>query len=356
MRKLTNLNVVALRPLITPQQLKTQLPLSERAADTVGLGRHTINEILEQRDKRLLVIVGPCSIHDPVAGLEYAARLQRLSEELKETLFIVMRTYFEKPRTTVGWKGLINDPYLDGSYDVPKGLSTAREFLLKVAEMGLPTGSELLDPIVPQYIGDLVAWASIGARTSESQTHREMASGFSMPIGFKNGTDGNLQTAIDAIVSAGGAHHFLGINEEGESCVVETRGNPAAHIILRGGRDRPNYGPVSVYAAEERLEKAGLPKRIVVDCSHANSGKQYALQVHVMRDIVQQRLDHTTSLVGVMLESNLEEGRQNLGDAPKGLRHGVSITDACLGWDATEKLLRYAADRLATCNSCPRIL
>ena len=352
MGRVEDLNVVAFRPLITPAELKGDLPLTSSAEETVATARECVKAILDRQDPRLLVIVGPCSIHDSQAALEYAGRLKKLSNEVQDRLFLVMRTYFEKPRTTLGWKGLLNDPRLDGSNDVPMGLRKAREILVQVAEMGLPAGTELLDPIVPQYIADLVTWASIGARTTESQTHREMASGFSMPIGFKNNTDGNPQVAIDAMISARGAHHFLGIDEHGRSCVVVTRGNPNSHVILRGGGDHPNYGPVSVIKTEERLEKAGLPKRIVVDCSHANSGKRYELQAHVLRDVVQQRFDGNTSVVGVMLESNLKAGKQKLTGNPADLEYGVSITDACIGWEATEQLLKEAYERLAKCPGC----
>lgn len=345
-KPIEDLNVVSLTPLSTPRTLKAALPASGRVSDCVTTGRETIRAILEKRDPRMLVITGPCSIHDPEAALDYAGRLKKLGDALQDRLFLVMRTYFEKPRTTIGWKGLLNDPMLDGSYDIETGLRKAREILLRINEMCLPTGTELLDPIVPQYLADLVAWASIGARTSESQTHREMASGLSMPIGFKNSTDGNLKSAINALVSAQHAHHFLGINQDGQASMVATEGNPAAHIILRGGGGRPNYDPVSVIEIEEALRAAGIDPRIVVDCSHANSGKRPELQAHVLRDVVQQRLEGNRSIVGAMIESNLHPGRQNMPEPGGKLKYGVSITDACIGWDTTEALLRHAHERL----------
>ncbi len=329
-------------PLLTPREIKELLPMTEAANATVVEGRRSIEAILRGDDPRLLVIVGPCSIHDPAAALHYARRLRLLREELEDRLYIIMRTYFEKPRTTIGWKGLINDPNLDGTYDIDKGLKKAREVLIAVGDLGVPTATEVLDPIVPQYVTDLVSWVSIGARTTESQTHREMASGLSMPVGFKNSTDGNLQIALDAMQSARHSHHFLGIDSDGRSCIVATRGNAYGHIILRGGRGAPNYDPVSITQAEEQLESIGLPTRLLVDCSHDNSGKRYYLQRHVLRSVVQQRQDGTRSIVGILLESNLNEGNQKLGDDPSKLKYGVSITDACIGWDTTEHLLRYA--------------
>lgn len=346
MHRTENLNVVAITPLVTPAELKAALPMTSAASECVAQARADICNILQRRDQRFLVVVGPCSIHDTKGALEYGERLVRLRQDIGDGVYLVMRTYFEKPRTTLGWKGLINDPYLDGSYDMRAGLHKAREILLALAEMGVPAATEMLDPIVPQYLADLVSWASIGARTAESQTHREMVSGLSMPVGFKNSTDGNLQIAINAMVSARGRHHFLGIDQDGRTSVVETKGNPWGHIILRGGGGRPNYDPVSVADTEEQLQKAGLPPLIMVDCSHANCGKRHELQAHVLKDVVQQRLEQNMSLIGVMLESNLLEGNQPLG-AFETLRYGVSITDPCIGWDATEALLRYAHDRLA---------
>lgn len=340
-----DLNIRTLRPLITPTELKAQLPLSPPASEHVVAGRRAIRDILERRDPRMLVVVGPCSIHDERAALEYAGRLARLHRDLSDRLCIVMRTYFEKPRTTIGWKGLINDPQLDGSYDLPGGLTLARKILLAVAELGLPTATEVLDPIVPQYISDVLSWASIGARTTESQTHRELASGLSMVVGFKNGTDGNLQIAINALLSARRPHHFLGIDQSGQTCVVETKGNPWGHIILRGGT-QPNYDRVSVAETQETLAKAGLPALIMVDCSHANCHKRHELQEAVFKDVLQQRIEGNDALIGAMLESHLEEGNQALGNGTTALRYGVSITDPCLNWETTERLLVFAHEKL----------
>ena len=354
MRLVDNLNVLSLTPLISPQSLKKAAPLTERASETVAGARDRIKAIIEGSDKRLLVIAGPCSIHDPEAALDYARRLAILQDALGDQLFIAMRVYFEKPRTTIGWKGLINDPGLDGSYDIETGLRTARNLLLQIAELGIPTASEVLDPIIPQYIAELMSWVSIGARTSESQTHREMASGLSMPVGFKNNTDGHLQSAIDALVAARGAHHFLGIDGDGRCCVVRTRGNRHGHIILRGGRSGPNYDPVNVIAAEEQMRNAGLEPAIVIDCSHANCGKRERLQAHVLRDVVQQRIEGNTSIIGVMLESFLEEGNQKIGSNRTALVYGKSVTDPCIGWEMTEALLRETHDKLAACAVCDR--
>jgi 3-deoxy-7-phosphoheptulonate synthase len=354
MRAVDNLNVLSLTPLAPPCRLKGQLPLSEKAAETVAESREQIAAILEKRDTRLLVITGPCSIHDPEAAIEYATRLQALKAEVEDRLFIAMRVYFEKPRTTVGWKGLINDPDMNDSYDIEKGLYKARTLLLQLAELGIPAASEVLDPIIPQYIADLLSWVSIGARTSESQTHREMASGLSMPVGFKNNTDGFLQTAIDGLMAATRPHHFLGIDSDGRTCVVRTRGNHLTHVILRGGRSGPNYDPVSVIAVEEQMRAAGLDPRIVVDCSHANCGKRARLQAHVLRDVVQQRIEGNTSIVGVMLESNLKEGNQKLVEDISALEYGCSITDPCIDWDTTEMLLREVHHKLGACPRCER--
>lgn len=348
MQRTDNLNVVSIRTLITPRALKAKLPMTAAANKTVVEGRAAIQRILDGEDRRLLVIVGPCSIHDEQAAIEYANRLAELAQAVKDQLLIVMRTYFEKPRTTIGWKGLINDPHLDGSYDMAAGLFKARDILLRVAKLGLPAATEVLDPIVPQYITDLKSWAAVGARTTESQTHREMASGLSMPIGFKNSTDGNLRIAIDALLSARHPHHFLGIDQDGRTCVLGTRGNAYCHIIVRGGQDRPNYDPVSIIMTEEQLREAGLAPRIMVDCGHANSGKRPRLQAHVLKSVLQQRLDGNTSIIGVMIESNLREGRQTLESGGKNLKYGVSITDPCLGWKETERLLRFAHRELVS--------
>lgn len=345
MQKTDNLNVASASRLATPREIKRELPISKAAIRTVVEGRETIERVLNSEDSRLIVIVGPCSIHDQESALEYASRLAALREQVGEYMYLVMRTYFEKPRTTVGWKGLVNDPHLNGTYDMETGLRRARQLLLKVNEMGLPTATEVLDTIVPQYLADLVSWASIGARTIESQTHRELASGLSMPVGFKNTTDGNLQIAVNAFLSARQPHHFLGIDDDGRTCIIVTRGNPNGHIILRGGHERPNYDPVSIFRTQQQLEKAGLPPLLVVDCSHDNSGKNPQLQAHVLRSVIQQRLDGNRGLIGAMIESNLKDGSQVVGPNP--LKYGVSITDPCLGWDKTEALLKYACDELA---------
>ena len=336
-----NLHVKETVRLTPPRDLKAGLPMTEVSNRTVVAGRQAISSILEQKDPRLLLVVGPCSIRDPQGALEYATRLNALRQEFADRFCLVMRVYFEKPRTTIGWKGLIYDPHLDGSDDIQSGLKTARELLLAITGMGLPAATEFLDPVVPQYIADLVSWAAIGARTTESQTHRQMASGLSMPVGFKNGTDGSLQTAIDAMQSAMRPHSFLGIDQDGFTSVVRTAGNPDGHVVLRGGRLRTNYDAESIREAADRLEKAGLPEVLMVDCSHANSGKQHARQEEVWRCLVEQRLAGSPPLIGVMLESNLFEGNQAIPRNLADLRYGVSVTDACLGWDVTERLLRW---------------
>ena len=341
---LENLNVLAQQTLLPPSRLHDAVPASDRATHTVSLARATVANILRGQDPRLLVVVGPCSIHDTIAAMDYAQRLKALADELSDQLFIVMRVYFEKPRTTVGWKGLINDPHMDDSFRIEEGLHLARKLLVDLNHMGLPCGTEALDPITPQYLGDLIAWSAIGARTTESQTHRELASGLSSPVGFKNGTDGNLEVALNAMLAAAQPHAFLGINGEGQVALTLTRGNAFGHLILRGGSN-PNYDSVAVAQAEADLVAARLPTNIVVDCSHANSRKNHALQSLVLKDVVGQIVDGCRSIKGVMLESNLFEGNQKLGD-PKQLRYGVSITDACLGWEATAVGLREAAQRL----------
>jgi 3-deoxy-7-phosphoheptulonate synthase len=347
MHRIENTNIKRLTPLVPPRALKAEFPATEAAADTVVKGRTAVQKILAGEDHRLIVVVGPCSVHDVDAVREYAERLQDLSEEVEDQFVLVMRAYFEKPRTTLGWKGLINDPNLDGSYDMSRGLSEARRLLRDLAELGLPVATEVLDPIVPQYIADLISWAAIGARTTESQTHREMSSGLSMPIGFKNSTDGNLEVAVNAMLSAQSSHHFLGIDEDGLSCILETTGNAWTHLILRGGTDGPNFDRLHVANARGLLEKANLPVRIMVDCSHANSSKDHRNQPLVFQDVVAQVVDGGQGLVGMMLESHLEDGRQNLTNGREGLAYGVSITDACLGWDATATLLREAHRKLA---------
>jgi 3-deoxy-7-phosphoheptulonate synthase len=341
-----NLNVASFRSLITPRELKAELPLTARSQATVTSGRSTVRAILDGHDSRFLAIVGPCSIHDVEAAREYAERLATLAADLAARIVIVMRTYFEKPRTSVGWKGLINDPHLDDSFDMEQGLRLARRLLLDINELGLPAATEMLDPITPQYIDDLVSWASIGARTIESQTHRQMASGLSMPVGYKNTTEGRIEPALDAFRAALAPHRFLGIDDDGRTSIVTTSGNPAGHLLLRGGRERPNYDRQLIAEAAAQLEAAGLPPRLLVDCSHANSGKRHERQQVVWSSVIEQRAEGNTALIGAMLESNLEEGRQDLTADRSELRRGVSITDACIGWDETERLLREAWERL----------
>ena len=341
-----NLNVAAFDHMPSPDEIKAHVPLTDRAAAVVVAGRQALMDILDRRDPRRFVVVGPCSIHDPVAGLDYAHRLKALADEVADVLVLVMRVYFEKPRTATGWKGFINDPFMDDSFRIDVGMEKARRFLLDVCELGLPTGTEALDPIAPQYYGDLVSWTAIGARTSESQTHREMASGLSTPVGFKNGTDGDLDVAINAIISAAHPHSFLGINNQGQSAITRTRGNPYGHIVLRGGGGRPNYDTVSIALAEKALAKAGLPSNIVVDCSHANSWKQPDYQPLVMRDVMHQIREGNGSVVGLMIESHLEAGNQPIPADLSQLRYGCSVTDACVGWDTTAAMIHDAASVL----------
>ena len=341
MTPLQNLHVRETVRLISPRALKAELPITDRAARTVAEGRATVKRILHQEDPRLLVVVGPCSIHDPARALEYAARLNALRDELADQLYILMRVYFEKPRTTIGWKGLINDPHLDGSYDIEAGLKIGRRLLLEINNFGLPTATEFLDPITPQYMAELVSWGAIGARTTESQTHREMASGLSMPIGFKNATDGGLQVAIDAMGAARQAHNFLGIDADGATAIIRTTGNPDGHVVLRGGRQRTNYDAVSIAESVAQLTQAGLPPVLMVDCSHANSGKQHAKQEEVWQNVVAQRAAGNTALLGLMVESYLHEGSQPIPKNLAELKPGVSVTDACLGWETTERMLRH---------------
>jgi 3-deoxy-7-phosphoheptulonate synthase len=337
-----NLNVASLDLMPSPDEVKTRIPLTDAAANTVVKGRRALEAILDGKDPRLFVVVGPCSIHDPVAGLDYARRLARLGEELADVFCLVMRVYFEKPRTSVGWKGFINDPFMDDSFRIDVGMEKARRFLLDVNEIGLPAGTEALDPIAPQYYGDLVAWTAIGARTSESQTHREMSSGLSTPVGFKNGTDGDVEAAVNAIVSASRPHSFLGINGQGRSAVIRTRGNRYGHLVLRGGGGRPNFDTVSISLAEQALDKARMPRNVVVDCSHANSWKKPELQPLVMRDVVHQIREGNRSVVGLMVESFLEAGSQPIPEDLSKLRYGCSVTDPCVGWDTTVEMLRDA--------------
>ena len=341
-----NINVSAFDPMPSPEEILAQLPLSPNAARMILRSREVLRNILDRKDRRLFVVVGPCSIHDPVAGLDYAHRLRALAAEVSETLYLVMRVYFEKPRTTTGWKGYINDPDMDDSFHVDRGMHKAREFLLQLAELGLPAGTEALDPISPQYLGDLISWTAIGARTSESQTHREMSSGLSTPVGFKNGTNGDVGIAVNAILSASRPHSFLGINDQGHTAIVRTRGNRYGHLVLRGGDGRPNYDTVIVQIAEQVLAKAGLPANIVVDCSHANSYKKHEWQPLVMSDVVNQVRLGNQSLVGMMIESNIVAGNQAIPEDLSQLRYGCSVTDSCIDWDTTERMIRNAAPLL----------
>lgn len=338
-----NVNILDFDPMPSPEELHKRVPLSAKAAETVMKGREALRNILDRKDPRLFVVVGPCSIHDPIAALDYARRLKALGDELNDILYVVMRVYFEKPRTTTGWKGYINDPDMDDSFRVNEGMEKARAFLRDIAELGLPAATEALDPISPQYLGDLIAWTAIGARTAESQTHREMASGLSTPVGFKNGTNGDIGIAVNAILSASRPHSFLGINGQGHTAIVRTGGNRYGHIVLRGGDGRPNYDTVSMSIAEAALTKAGLPTNIVVDCSHANSYKKPHKQPLVMADIVNQIRLGNRSLLGVMIESNLVAGNQPIPDDRSQLIYGCSVTDACVDWQTTETMLRDAA-------------
>jgi 3-deoxy-7-phosphoheptulonate synthase len=332
-------------PLISPDNLKKELPITEDAANTVLKGRRIIQDIITKKDPRLMIISGPCSIHDEAAALDYAERLVRLQKRVEKTIYLVMRVYFEKPRTTVGWKGMINDPRLDGTCDIVSGIKKARNLLNRISAMGLPTATEMLDPFIPQYIAGLVCWGAIGARTTESQTHREMASGLSMPVGFKNSTGGNLSVAMNAMIAAASPQHFLGIDQDGKASVVKTTGNPFVHLVLRGGR-RPNYDSVSIREALTMLQDNSLNRVVIVDCSHANSRKKYKEQDLVYRDIVTQRVLGTDDIIGIMLESNLYEGRQeNTGDLNT-MKYGVSITDGCISWDTTEELVLWADKQL----------
>ncbi|MDX1633115.1 MAG: 3-deoxy-7-phosphoheptulonate synthase [Marinobacter sp.] len=344
--KLENINVASQEPLITPEALKGEMPLSDKAAQTVSRGRQEIYDIMDGKDHRLFVVVGPCSIHDVKAAHEYAGKLKALADELSDTLCIVMRVYFEKPRTTIGWKGLINDPHLNDSFDIEQGLHIGRRLLLDIAELGLPTATEALDPISPQYLQDTISWSAIGARTTESQTHREMSSGLSMAIGFKNGTDGSLDVAINAMKSVSHPHSFLGIDQKGQVSIVRTKGNAYGHVVLRGGGGKPNYDSVNVALCEQALTKAKLRPCIMVDCSHANSSKDPGIQPLVIQDIAHQILEGNRSIQGLMVESHLNWGNQPLTENLDDLKYGVSITDACIDWPTTEKALRELRDKL----------
>ncbi len=348
MSQLQNVNVSSIQRLPPPTEYLTRLPAPDLVAQLVVKGREEIAAILSGEDDRLLLISGPCSIHDTKAGLEYAHKLKQVADRYSDRILVVMRVYFEKPRTTVGWKGLIYDPHLNGSFDLENGLYMAREFLLNIAEVGLLSATEFVDPITPQYIADLVSWAAIGARTAESQTHRQMASGLSMPVGFKNGTGGSIQLAVDGVVAARARHAFLGVDGEGHASIVMTQGNPNCHIVLRGGTTGTNYDATSVDRAMSLLEQAGVPARLIVDCSHANANKVYALEAVAFKDVLQQRLSGNAGIVGMMLESNLSQGSQKLDESdPSKLEYGVSITDPCIGWEETDDLLSQAYQALA---------
>ncbi|SDZ83252.1 3-deoxy-7-phosphoheptulonate synthase [Microbulbifer marinus] len=341
-----DLNVVSQEVLISPEQLKEELPISDAAEASVAAGRAAVRDILDRKDHRLMVVIGPCSVHDVDAAIDYAQRLKKVADQVSDTLLIVMRVYFEKPRTTVGWKGLINDPFLNDSFKIQDGLHIGRKLLLDIAELGLPTATEALDPISPQYLQDLISWSAIGARTTESQTHREMASGLSSAVGFKNGTDGSLDVAINALQSTANPHRFLGINKEGQVAIIHTAGNKYGHVVLRGGNDKPNYDSVSVAVCEQELRSAGLTPNIMVDCSHANSNKNHELQPLVVDNVTHQILDGNQSIIGIMVESNLKAGNQKILDDHSQMEYGVSVTDKCIDWETTESLLLKMAEQL----------
>ena len=341
MNALNNLNIQSVTELASPESVKELVPVTDKAASTVEAGRKAIADIMSGKDNRLMIILGPCSIHSYELAMDYANRLKELKEQVPN-FYIVMRVYFEKPRTTVGWKGLINDPHLNGTYDISAGLEMARKILLEIAELGIPSATEFLDPIVPQYISDLISWAAIGARTTESQTHREMASGLSMPVGFKNGTDGSIDIALNAIESSRNPQNFLGINQEGKTSVLSTKGNPLGHLVLRGGGGKPNYQSEFVSEAVEKMDKSSISPVIVVDCSHANSYKNHDRQPEVLTDVIEQISNGQKSIRGVMLESNINAGNQKMTVDPKDLAYGVSITDKCIDWETTSAILKKA--------------
>jgi 3-deoxy-7-phosphoheptulonate synthase len=344
--RITDVHVAATQRLISPRALKEELPLTEQMERWIAASRGTICRIISGEDRRQMVIVGPCSIHDPDAAVDYAQRLAKLAPQVAERIHVVMRVYFEKPRTTTGWKGLINDPRMDDSCDMELGLRIARRLLIEINSMGLPAATELLDPITPQYIGDLISWTAVGARTTESQTHREMASGLSMPVGFKNRTDGDLRIAVNAIESARGAHSFIGIDQEGLTAIIRTTGNSLTHVVLRGG-EAPNYDAASIAQCERMLTSAGLPARVMVDCSHAQTNKDYTRQPAVLRALIDQIAAGNRSIMGVMLESNIEAGNQKPGADRSALKYGVSITDPCIDWATTQRCILEAAELLA---------
>ena len=345
-RRVEDLNILSCSRLITPEQLKAELPITDAAAGSVMQGRQVIKDILDRRDTRLFIVVGPCSIHDPDAAMEYGKRLKALADEVQDTLYLVMRVYFEKPHSTVGWKGLINDPHLNGSFEIEEGLHIARRLLIDLAEIGLPLATEALDPISPQYLQDLISWSAIGARTTESQTHREMSSGLSCAVGFKNGTDGSLSVAVNAMKSVSHPHNFLGIDPDGHVATVRTAGNQYGHVVLRGGDGKPNYDSVNVAVCERALSEAGLRPNIMVDCSHSNSNKDPALQPLVAENVANQILEGNNSIIGLMIESNLHAGRQDIPDDPSALEYGVSVTDPCIDWPTTESTIRHLHDML----------
>lgn len=344
--RVEDLNIESNLVLINPNDLKATMPISDTAAKAVMEGREVVRNILDGKDHRLFVVIGPCSIHDTEAAIEYGKRLKELQEKVKDSLYLVMRVYFEKPRTTVGWKGLINDPHMNDSFEIEEGLHIGRKLLLDLSELGLPLATEALDPISPQYMQDLIAWSAIGARTTESQTHREMSSGLSCAVGFKNGTDGGLEVATNALKSVSHPHNFLGINEDGQVSVVRTKGNQYAHVVLRGGGGKPNYDSVNVALTEQALDKAGLENNIMVDCSHANSSKDAALQPLVADNVANQILEGNKSIVGLMIESNLGWGNQSIPADLNDLQYGVSVTDACIDWDTTEKCMLEMNEKL----------
>lgn len=344
--RVDDLSVESIVPLITPKELKQKRPISEAAIASVQQGRQTIRDILDRKDSRLFLVIGPCSIHDVEAAKDYAARLKALADKVSDSLYIVMRVYFEKPRTTVGWKGLINDPYMNDTFKIEEGLELGRNLLLELSEMGLPLSTEALDPISPQYIQDLISWSAIGARTTESQTHREMASGLSSAVGFKNGTDGNLKVVTNALTSVANPHRFLGINADGQVSIVSTKGNPYGHLVLRGGGGKPNYDSVNVSIAEQALEKSNLAQNIMIDASHENSSKDPALQPLVMDNVASQILEGNQSIVGLMIESNLKHGRQNIPANLDDLEYGLSVTDGCISWEETEEAILKMHEKL----------
>ncbi len=344
---LNNVHIVDEQILLTPEQLKALYPIHPQQQQQIAQSRQVVSDIIAGRDPRLLVVCGPCSIHDPAAAMDYAHRYNVLAEQFSDSLYLVMRVYFEKPRTTVGWKGLINDPHMDGSFDVEQGLKIARHLLVDLVELGLPLATEALDPNSPQYLSDLFSWSAIGARTTESQTHREMASGLSMPVGFKNGTDGSLATAINALKAAAMPHRFVGINQAGQVCLLQTKGNPDGHVILRGGK-KPNYSPEDIAACENAMVSAGLQPALMVDCSHGNSNKDYRRQPLVAESVLQQINAGNRSIIGLMIESHLYEGSQSSDQPITEMQYGVSVTDACISWASTETLLRHLHQAMAT--------